>query len=84
MNRLTALLTNTAGTAVFGTMGASAAVFAGGAVPGALAGFMVFVVTVSITGKSSTKGDNGHQGGKSKRSFHNEGFELRRNSRNYF
>jgi hypothetical protein len=76
-DRLTGLLTNTAGAAVFSAMGTTAAVFTGCAIPGTFAGFMVFVVAVRITGESSTKGGNGHQGGKSKRSLHNEGF-LRR------
>jgi hypothetical protein len=75
--RLMCLLTNTTCTAFFGAMGAAAAVFTGGAVPGTFAGFMVFVVCVRVAGEGSTKGSNGHQGGNSKRSFHNEGFELR-------
>jgi len=51
-------------------MAAPAAIFAGGAVLGSFAGSMMFVDAVRITGKSSTKGGNGHQGGNSKHSFH--------------
>jgi hypothetical protein len=51
-------------------MRASAAVFAGGAIPGPFAGFMMFVFAVRITGKSSTHGRNGHQDGNGKHSFH--------------
>jgi hypothetical protein len=51
-------------------MRASAAIFTDGAIPGPFAGSMVFVKTVMITGKSSSKGGDGHQGGYSKHSFH--------------
>jgi len=51
-------------------MGAPAAVFAGRAVPGPFAGSMMFIIAVSVTGKSSTNGGNGHQGGNGKHSFH--------------
>jgi cyanophycinase-like exopeptidase len=51
-------------------MAAIFTVFAGSAIPGTLAGAMMFVERVMITGKSSSKGGNSHQGGYSKHSFH--------------
>jgi cyanophycinase-like exopeptidase len=51
-------------------MAAILTVFTGSTIPGTLAGAMVFVETVMITGKSSSKGGNSHQGGYSKHSFH--------------
>jgi len=51
-------------------MRATAAVFAGGAIPGSFAGSMVFVIAVSIPGKSGTHGGDGHQCGNGKHSFH--------------
>jgi hypothetical protein len=52
-------------------MTATAAVFAGGAIAGTFAGFVMFFKTVRrIGGKSSSKGGNSHQGGYSKHSFH--------------
>jgi hypothetical protein len=53
-------------------MPATAAVFAGGTIPGPITGFMMFFVE-SISSKSGTNGRNGHQGGNDKHSFHNEG-----------
>jgi hypothetical protein len=51
-------------------MAASTTVFTGTAILGARAGGMVIFNAVTITGKSSSKGGNSHQGGNSKHSFH--------------
>jgi hypothetical protein len=51
-------------------MAASAAVFAGTARFGARTGAMMIFNAELITGKSSSKGGNSHQGGNSKHSFH--------------
>jgi hypothetical protein len=51
-------------------MAAILTVFAGTAVSGAGAGCMMFFNAVRITGKSSSKSGNSHQGGDNKHSFH--------------
>jgi uncharacterized membrane protein YgcG len=56
--------------ATFSTMTTIVASFTGAAIARAGAGGMVIFNAVSITGKSSSKGGNGHQGGNSKHSFH--------------
>jgi hypothetical protein len=51
-------------------MAASAAIFTGTARFGACAGAMMIFNAELITGKSSSKGSNSHQGGNNKHSFH--------------
>ena len=64
------LLTNATGTTLFGAVAAILTVFTGAAIPATGAGCMMFFNTVRITGKSSSKSGNSHQGGDSKHSFH--------------
>lgn len=65
-----ALAANAAGATTFSTVATSTTVFAGSTRARAGAGGMVFFNAVLITGESSSKGGNGHQGGNSKHSFH--------------
>jgi len=56
-------------------MCAATAVLAGRAIPGSVAGCMMFVDAIVITGKSGGNGSNGHHGRNGKHSFHKVGIK---------